>query len=126
MANETEAKIKDVLNAFPDPESGRSLNQMDQVRDLKIDGDRVELTVGLTTHSAPLWDETRAELEHRLREAVPGCEPFVTIEPHDRKAEAAGANWADCQDRNCCRFGEGWGWQEHDFSCPSLGFETRG
>jgi hypothetical protein len=50
-----EAAVRGVLADFKDPETGRSVTQMDQVRDLRVTEDRVSLTLALSTHSAPLW-----------------------------------------------------------------------
>ncbi len=58
--------IMTVLKEFNDPETGRSIVQMEQVRDVKPEGDSLSLTLALTTHSAPLWQETKAALEQLL------------------------------------------------------------
>ncbi len=59
------------LADFKDPESGRSAVQMEQVRDIKAGADSLTLTLGLTTHSAPLWHETKSEMETLLRKRFP-------------------------------------------------------
>jgi ATP-binding protein involved in chromosome partitioning len=59
------------LKGFKDPETGRSVIEMDQVRELQVSGDRLAVTLALTTHSAPLWDETYAQLEQHLRSSFP-------------------------------------------------------
>lgn len=56
---------------FQDPESGRSIVKMEQVKDVAIDGQRVSLTVGLTTFAAPLWDETIQQLREHLTARLP-------------------------------------------------------
>jgi ATP-binding protein involved in chromosome partitioning len=55
------------LADFQDPETGRSIVQMQQVHDVQLDGDSVSLTLGLTAHSATLWQETKSALEQHLR-----------------------------------------------------------
>ncbi len=83
--------VLQALEAFPDPEAGRSVVQMGQVRELNVDGSRLRLTLGLTTWAAPLWDETRGRLIEWLRSRLPQVSDIeVTLEPHDRPAEKMG------------------------------------
>jgi ATP-binding protein involved in chromosome partitioning len=83
--------VDGVLEKFLDPETGRSLKQMEQVVDVAIDGNRLQVTVGLTTYSAPLWDETRERLQDALQAQLPG-NPEITIKivEHQRPAEPIG------------------------------------
>ena len=39
-------------------------------QDLKLDGNKLSVTVGLTTYSAPLWDETRAAWLAQLQQCI--------------------------------------------------------
>jgi ATP-binding protein involved in chromosome partitioning len=58
---------------------------MGQVRSITAAADRIAVTVGLTSHSAILWNPTRARIEEALRTAFPQVPTVeVTIEPHDR------------------------------------------
>ena len=52
------AALQSAIGDFPDPETGRSLASLSQIRDLKVEGDRASLTLALTTHSAAIWNET--------------------------------------------------------------------
>jgi len=79
------------LDDFTDPEAGRSVVSLAQVHALRVDGDRAAITLGLTTYSAPLWDETRAQLVEHLQARLPGLRHVdVTVEPHPRPAERMG------------------------------------
>ena len=79
------------LGDLRDPETGRSVVQMEQVRDIAIDRNRVQVTLGLTTWSSLLWDETRADAEQLLRGKLPaGSEVSVQIVEHDRPPEKIG------------------------------------
>lgn len=65
----------DVLKAigdFADPETGRSVVQQGQVSDVQIQGNKLTLTLALTTHSAPLWTQTRERLAKKLASELPG------------------------------------------------------
>jgi len=74
-----------VLAGVSDPESGRPLTEMGQVRTVTATPAAIAVTVGLTTHAAILWNATRGRIEELLRSRFPAV-PSVTvsIEPHDR------------------------------------------
>ena len=84
-------QVEEILKDFPDPETGRKLWQLDQVRDLSIDGNKIDVTIALTSYSAPLWEETREQLAEQLQNRLP-TSPTVTVEivPHHRPAEPIG------------------------------------
>jgi ATP-binding protein involved in chromosome partitioning len=86
----TDVLIKQLLDQFPDPETGRSITQLGQVHQLKIEDNRVSITLGLTTHSAPLWNDTREELVALLRARFPQLDILVDIAVHERPAEKMG------------------------------------
>ena len=67
----TREMVESALAELPDPETGRGLARMDQIRQITIDGRGVEVALGLTTWSGLLWEETRAEAERVLREKLP-------------------------------------------------------
>jgi ATP-binding protein involved in chromosome partitioning len=83
-----------LLNAmedFKDPESGRSIVRMEQVHAAAVDGGRAEITLGLTTFSAPLWSQTQAELIAHLRARLPKlADVVVKVEVHHRPPEKIG------------------------------------
>ena len=83
-----------VENAFSellDPETGRSVVQMEQLREVEIDGSRANVVLGLTTWAAPLWDEIHTEAQRLLREKLPaGTEVSVRIVEHARPPEKLG------------------------------------
>ncbi len=80
-----QAALDAVLREIPDPESGRPLTEMGQVRSVAAGADGIAVTVGLTTHAAILWNATRARIEERLRSRFPqAARVTVTIVPHDR------------------------------------------
>lgn len=67
--------VADVLGAvtdFLDPETGRPALQLGQIYDVKVEGNHVSLTLGLSSHSAPLAKETREALSDRVRARVSG------------------------------------------------------
>jgi ATP-binding protein involved in chromosome partitioning len=73
------------LDSFKDPECGQSIVTAGQVADVKIEGSRVSLTLGLTSHTAILRDETAAALAQHLRTHVPGLEDVaIKVVEHQR------------------------------------------
>lgn len=83
--------VETVLADFRDPETGRDVISMGQVHDLRVEQDRLTLTLALTTHSAPLWTETVAAVERHLKEAFPQLSSVeVTRAVHERAPEKLG------------------------------------
>jgi ATP-binding protein involved in chromosome partitioning len=71
-------QVEEILKNFPDPETGRKLWQLDQIRDLVIDGNHIKVTVGLSSYCAPLWNDTREQFTDQLRTKLP-TSPTVEI-----------------------------------------------
>jgi len=85
------AVVDTILQNFADPETGRNLKQMDQIVNVSADGDRLELTIGLTSYSAPLWEDTREQLTEQLQAKLPGkAQVNVKIVEHVRPAQPIG------------------------------------
>ena len=55
----TEAAVRAALAEFKDPETGRSITQLEQVHALRLDGQRLSVTLGLTTWAAPVGEQIR-------------------------------------------------------------------
>ncbi len=82
-----EAALKD----FPDPETGRSALQQGQLSEIRVDGSRLSLQLGLTKFAAPLWQETKGSLIETVRKALPAVsEVEVNVVEHSRPAEKIG------------------------------------
>lgn len=85
MPGPTIDAVQAVLAKFNDPETGRSVAQQGQVRDVSLDGGRLTVTLGLTTHAAPLRQDVEQDLTDRLRAGVPGLtEVSVQFVEHHR------------------------------------------
>ncbi|MBN2580124.1 MAG: Mrp/NBP35 family ATP-binding protein [Pirellulales bacterium] len=85
-----ESAVREVLQQFPDPETGRSIVQLGQVPQCRVEDGRIAVTLGLTTWSAPLWEETCQELTALLKEKYPAAEVAVERVVHQRKPEKLG------------------------------------
>jgi ATP-binding protein involved in chromosome partitioning len=64
----TESEVLDALRPVEDPEIHQSIVDLDMVRGIAIDGDRVGVTVALTVPGCPL----RGEITRRVTDAVTG------------------------------------------------------
>ncbi len=70
----SETEILGVLSEIKDPETGRSLNQQGQIRDIDVRNGRVTFTLALSTHSAPLWKDVQTECRDAVRQAFPDAQ----------------------------------------------------
>lgn len=68
-------RLQKILADFRDPETGRTLAEMDQLSDVTIAGGVVRANLKLGTHSAPIADEVTESLRERIRSE---CGPDVT------------------------------------------------
>jgi ATP-binding protein involved in chromosome partitioning len=83
--------VESILSELADPETGRNAVQMEQIHNVDIDGQRVNVTLGLTTWAAPLWDEVRDECQRLLVKGLPpGSDVRVQVVEHIRPAEKIG------------------------------------
>ena len=85
------AAVDKLLSDFADPETGRGLKQMDQVVNVSIDSNKIDVTIGLTSYSSPLWEDTRQNLTEQLQAKLPGkAQVNVKVVEHDRPAQPIG------------------------------------
>jgi ATP-binding protein involved in chromosome partitioning len=83
--------VQAALQDFKDPETGRDIVAMEQVRDVQLGDGRLSLTLALTTHSAPLREECRESLSALLAERFPQLQEIdVHLQVHERPAEKIG------------------------------------
>jgi ATP-binding protein involved in chromosome partitioning len=81
----TTAAVEAILATVADPESGRPLTATGQVVSVAADATAIAVAVGLTSHSAILWNATRARIEELVRTAFPQvANVSVEVVLHDR------------------------------------------
>lgn len=86
-ANQVLSSLRD----FKDPETGRDVVQMEQVSNVDVSDNRIAVTLGLTTHSAPIWDTVYESAEEHLRLRFPDVDEIVVERAvHDRPPEKQG------------------------------------
>lgn len=87
----TQQAVEQILNEFTDPEAGRGIVTLEQVQDLKVDGDKLALTLALTTFASPLWKQTRADLVEHIQNRLPQLkEVDVDLAEHIRPPQKLG------------------------------------
>lgn len=84
MSQPTVEAIRAAIEKHPDPESGRPIGSMDQIRDVAVDGSAVKVVLGLTSHSAPIADEVAETLKSKVLAAAPGCDVTIEVVHHER------------------------------------------
>jgi ATP-binding protein involved in chromosome partitioning len=79
------------LAGLTDPETGRSMAQMEQIYDVALHPKRVDVRLGLTNWARPLWEDVRKDAESLLRAALPkDTEIHVRVVEHQRPPEKIG------------------------------------
>ena len=86
----SEAAVRETLSQFTDPETGRSVVQLGQIHQLELSGRDLAVTLGLTTWSALLREETRSEMTALLKKQFPGLNVTVNLAIHQRRPEKIG------------------------------------
>ncbi len=85
------SSVAAALADLHDPETGRPLAATGQLKIASADASAIAVALRLTTHSAILWNATRARAEELIRTAFPSIASVaVTIEPHDRPPSKLG------------------------------------
>src|SRR6476646_1755019 len=81
----TTTDLEKALADFKDPETGLPISGQKQIRGLNISGTTASLTLALSTHSAPLWNETKERLADFVKARLPGLtEVKINLAVHDR------------------------------------------
>jgi ATP-binding protein involved in chromosome partitioning len=79
------------LEPLADPETGRSVVRMEQVGDVVASETNLDVKLGLTSYSAPLWNATRDEAAALLKRKFPSIVNIaVNIVEHVRRPERIG------------------------------------
>src|SRR5215813_12121113 len=87
----TVSDLQKALADFKDPETGLAAAGQKQIRDLEISGTTASLTLALSTHSAPLWKETKERLTDFVRARLSGVTDVkVNLAVHDRPPQKLG------------------------------------
>ena len=88
----TAEDVRSLVESFPDPETGRPLGSVDQVRSIEVAADRIEVEIGLTTWASPIRDETLNALREKISAATDLAKDACRVDAvdHDRPADKLG------------------------------------
>ncbi|MEW4454394.1 Mrp/NBP35 family ATP-binding protein [Bremerella sp. JC817] len=79
------------LESVKDPLSGRPVTTTDQVKEVDVHESKASFILELTTHSAPLWEETKELAKAAVQKAMPDLtEVNIQVREHQRKIEPIG------------------------------------
>ncbi len=84
MSSITVETVQQSITNHPDPETGRPLGSMGQIKDVTVDGSNVRVVLGLTTHSLAIADEVVDVLTSKIVAAAPGSQVMIEVVDHDR------------------------------------------
>ena len=84
MSTLTAQSVREAIADYPDPETGRGIEHMGQIVDVRVDGTRTEIKLGLATHSLAIADDVKDALQARIVAAAPGTEVDFQIVAHPR------------------------------------------
>ena len=90
MSNSTAELIRQAIASHPDPETGRPLEVMGQIRSVAVDGDIAEIDLALSSHSLPIKEDVKDAIESKVVAAVPGVTPKITVNIHERPSVRLG------------------------------------
>jgi len=82
--------VQNAIADHPDPETGRPLNSMGQIKNITVEDNHANITIGLTTHSAPMADELSEALESKVVAAAPGTQVNIVFIDHPRPPARVG------------------------------------
>lgn len=84
MSSASPDVIRSLIGDHPDPETGRPMDSMGQVKDVQVNGDDISATIALTSHSAPIASELVDALESKIVAAAPGSRVNIQVVDHPR------------------------------------------
>ncbi|MFO0898417.1 MAG: Mrp/NBP35 family ATP-binding protein [Pirellulales bacterium] len=87
----SQAAVEAAIREFPDPETGRALGPLEQVRSVRLDGSKLHVAIGLTSWASLVWQETQERLADRLRAQFPQLTDLVIdVVEHKRPPQKLG------------------------------------
>ena len=84
MSNLSAETIRAAIADHRDPETGRPIGSMGQIKDIVVDGHQATVTIGLSSHSAAIADEVANALQSKIVAAAPGSDVTIKIVDHER------------------------------------------
>jgi len=122
----TAADVEAVLAELKDPETGRGMKQLGQVREAQVAGDKITATLALTSHSRPLWDDVKENATQLLKSRFPSAQVEVKLVEHVRPAEKLGQIGLTAKSVIAVGSGKGGVGKSTIAACLALGLQRSG
>ena len=76
--------VQSAIESYPDPETGRPIGSMGQIKQIDINDQSVSIVIGLTSHSVPIADDVVDAIGSKVVASIPGTSVEVNIVDHHR------------------------------------------
>jgi ATP-binding protein involved in chromosome partitioning len=91
------SKVHSALQGILDPETGRPITQTNQVKEIEAKDGHLRVSIGLTSHDAPLKKDVLEQATVRLKTAFPEVTVEVKIVHHERVVPQIGQVGLRCR-----------------------------
>ncbi len=118
--------VNQILHEIQDPETGRSIVKTKQLYETHVDGNRIELNIGLTTHSLPIADRFRDKITETLQNQFAGSEVAINFRDHERRPPEIGQIGLRCRSVIAVGSGKGGVGKSTVATCLALGLKRAG
>jgi ATP-binding protein involved in chromosome partitioning len=118
--------VQSVIAELKDPETGRPMGELGQILNVKVEGNTIDVTLGLTSHAAPIWDETVSKAKESLQAAFPEAKIEVRHALFERPAEKIGTLGLTAKSVIAVGSGKGGVGKSTIAACLALGLKRAG
>lgn len=123
----SKSDVYSIVSDLKDPETGRTIGEMGQVLEMVVERNEAKVTIGLTTHSAPIWDEVLAKAKESIAAAFPQLKSIeVKAQKIDRPAEKLGTIGLTVKSVIAVGSGKGGVGKSTIAACIALGLQRAG
>ena len=118
--------VNQVLEKVADPETGRSITRTKQLYETLVEDGRIQLKIGLTTHSNPVTQRFLEYAKEILHQEFPDSEVQIEISEHQRRPAALGQIGLRCKSVIAVGSGKGGVGKSTVATCLALGLKRAG
>jgi len=90
MSTLTVDSVRSAIANYPDPETGRPIDQMGQIAAIQVEASRATVTIALASHSWAIKEDVQDALQAKIAAAVPGTQTDIQFINHPRPAARLG------------------------------------
>ena len=119
-------QVNQILHDVADPETGRSIVRTKQLYATDVEDGKIQLKIGLTTHSNPIVDRFDSHVAELLKKHFPDCEVDIEFSEHERRPSAIGQIGLRCKSVIAVGSGKGGVGKSTVATCLALGLKRAG